>query len=290
MNVRLSRRLKALATKTNGVLATIGIVVAIGADALELKDKLFVCYGIRNFNEEAEKTFIKEITKDSLNAYISYKDALEKKIGEHPGECEEEEKDMKEIIAALNDSIDMVKHKPVPPPDPVEDKKPKTEAKKVIKVVYFNESEVLLGHNALALFIKNKENARVAIDFEQQLSNDLSNENISSSTSFFNNSSLKHYNSFYSANDAWMDKTKIKSHLNTYLIGTLTKEITKSSADADLSIVNLKFTGKVIDLKTKNSKPMASKAKETNYVESKALDDAYQALSTKLAKALKEFL
>lgn len=166
-------------------------------------------------------------------------------------------------------------------------KKPKSPNTKTVspkKIVYFNTNEYLLDNKSLALFITNSKNS-IDSEFQQKLSDNFQLKNIQVSTSIFTNQSLSHFNNFYSANQQWLETTKIQKHIYKYLIGTIKINKSVSSEDSDISIINLTFQGKIVNIKTKKSLPITKNVRETSYQEFKAFEDAYNRLCQEIVKS-----
>lgn len=154
---------------------------------------------------------------------------------------------------------------------------------------YFNKNESLLENRSLALFIKNSKNA-IHEEFQNKLSNAFQLKNTLASTSFFNNKSISHYNSFYSANPSWLKSTKIEDYTNKYLVGTVKINQSSSSADSDISIVNISFQGKLVNIRKNKSIPITKQVRETNYQEFKAYENAYSRLCNEIVNATNSFI
>jgi hypothetical protein len=166
----------------------------------------------------------------------------------------------------------------------IKPKSPKTKAISPKKIIYFNTNEYLLKNNSLALFITNSKN-NIHSEFQQKLSANFQLKNIQVSTSFFTNKSSNHFNNFYSANQQWLETTEIQKHIYKYLIGTIKINKSVSSEDRDISIINLTFQGKIVNIKTKKSLPITKNVRETSYQEFKAFEDAYNRLCQEIVKS-----
>ncbi|MCA0153071.1 hypothetical protein [Winogradskyella vincentii] len=150
----------------------------------------------------------------------------------------------------------------------------------------FNTSEKLLSNNLLALFIVSS-NYKLDSDFNQNLSLALEEKNINSSISFFNDNSLKNYKSFYSANPNWLMDIKLKNYLNNYVIGQIKEKQSPNSMDSEITNVNLKFSGKLVDVNNNKIIPLSSNSEAISYDISQALDDAYQTLINDITNKIK---
>lgn len=230
-------------TKTNGIFVFIFGCIAVAADALEIKDKLF--------SEASNEEQI--ITEDSVQKPETILDSV--------------------YYASKTKNTRS-------------SNTPKTtikNSKKQPKIAFFNESEFLLGNTEMAVFIKN-ENSGLDQEFQQRLSNDFLNKNINASSSFFDVNSLPHFNKFYTANANFLKTTNIDNHTRKYLIGTVEHIKSKSTLDKEITIIDLSFHGKFVNLETNSSKVITKKVRETNYQEFKALQDALKRLSEEIVK------
>ncbi len=151
------------------------------------------------------------------------------------------------------------------------------------KAVYFNNQEFLLENNNIALFIKNSKN-QIHKEFQNNLSNALQLKNTFASTSFFTNESLSYFDNFYSANPNWLKKTKIQNQVKKYLIGIIKVNKSVSSEDSNISIINLNFQGKIVDISTNDSFSISKDIRETGYQEHRVINDAYDKLSKEITK------
>lgn len=152
-------------------------------------------------------------------------------------------------------------------------------------LVYFNTKETLTNSESLALFIVN-ENHQISADFQRSLNNNLLINDINTSSSLFNTASIRYYNNFYSANQGWLETIGLKKYTNSYLIGMVREIVTISSFDHAISIVTLSFEGRLVSLDSNEKIPIRKEVKESNYVKSTALNDAYKNLSEEIANML----
>lgn len=229
-------------TKTSGVVVFVFGSVAVAADALEIKEKLFGT----DINEE------QVINLDSVQASKVLVDSTTSNV--------------------LKTNKTQVTRTPT---------KTVVITKKAPKIIYFNENEFLLENSGMAMFIKNGNN-QLDQEFQQKVSANFLGININTTTSFFTSQSLPYYNQFYSANENFLKLTNVGSHLNKYMIGTLRMVKSNSSADTDIVIVNLRFKGKIVDVKTKTSRAVFKEVRETSYQEFRAVEDAYDSLSKEI--------
>ena len=165
--------------------------------------------------------------------------------------------------------------------------KVKTSAAKpnIPEVSYFNTSELILEDRSIALFVKNDTNT-MDRDFIENLSLELEKTDIQTSISFFNNASLGHYDSFYSANKKWLSKIKLSEYLNTYLIGSIREDKTNGSFDNEVTIINLTFKGKLINLKDNSTIPIHINSSESSFDKRQALVDANKSLIDDILKSI----
>ncbi len=167
-------------------------------------------------------------------------------------------------------------------------KRPNTKVVSATKINYFNTGEFLLDGKGLALFITDSKHS-INSEFQQKLSNHFQLKNINISTSFFTNQSSNYFNNFYSANQQWLETTKIQNHIYKYLIGIIKVNKSVSSEDSDISIIHLTFQGKLVNIKTKKALPFTKNVRETSYQEFKALEDAYNRLCQEIIKSAINF-
>lgn len=240
-------KVKALASsnlwsKTSGGIVFVFGFVAVAADALEIKEKLF------GSDAKKEQVLVIDSIQESKTAVDSNTANILK------------------TSPATGKTKKTVDSKLRPP-----------------KTIYFNENEFLLENSSMAVFIKNRDN-QLDQEFQQRISDDFLNMNVNASSTFFTKASMAHYNQFYTANQGFLKTTKIGSHTNKYLIGSLKEVKTTSSVDAQITIVHLKFQGKLVDVGTNTSKIISKEVRETNYQEHLAVEDAYSRLSEELVE------
>ncbi|MDP5081224.1 MAG: TIR domain-containing protein [Winogradskyella sp.] len=157
---------------------------------------------------------------------------------------------------------------------------------KALEVTYYNTDELLLESGYMALFIKNTKNV-IDINFCQNLSQELQKNNINASISFFNQQSLQHYNSFYSANSQWVNKIQLPEYVNTYLIGHIGDVTSPSIIDSEITRVKLTFTGKLINVKSQTAISVNADADESSYDAQEASKEAYRVIVNGIITSLK---
>ncbi len=202
----------------------------------------------------------------------------------NPG-TEKEKKDSIEIVYTKQ------KSHPIKSNDKPISKRDQKHNKKTIKpkkINYFNNKEFLLERNGIAIFIKSS-NGNINSEFQNNLSNAFQSKNIQTSTSFFTNQSLPYFKNFYTANPNWLETIHIKTHVNTYLIGNIKINKSNSSEASDITIINISFQGKIVNIKSKKSLPITKQIRETSYQEFKAFEAAYNRLCKDIVTAFLNF-
>lgn len=144
---------------------------------------------------------------------------------------------------------------------------------------YFNTKEVLPSRDAVAVFIKS-ENTHLKL--HDLLSDEYIILGIESSTTLFDNSSDRFYKQFYSANQSWLKDTNIEKHTGAYLVGSFKEVVSHSSENKKIIVVNLTFSGRLVNLKDNKVVPVKSTGKASSFDKEAAFNDAYRELSKEI--------
>ena len=246
---------KGLKVASYKVIVTVGIIVTLISDAKNLVVDLFG-------REGDEKTEESMVSKPADTDYIEGIDSLKTRTEGEPRRTFSNQTQATTFI--------------------------KKQEPKLVEQTYFNKAEVILDENALAIFIIKS----TALDrkFCQKLSIELQNKNINNSISFFNNQSLPHYSSFFTGNKEWLSQIKIANYLNTYLIGELIEEHTASSYDAEMTIIDISFSGKLVNINNNTSIPVEAHANVSSYNKKEALNEAYDAVVNDIVLSTKSIM
>ena len=251
----LFSKLKGLRVAGYKILVALGVIVALVSDSFSLVKEFFIK------DSDKETNTANSMSQDSSN--ISNIDTLNLSDSEQ----------QKLLIDKINKEGSNEKNS-------INNKSSKTVNEKSVAIVkenFFNKSEKLLSNNSLALFIVSP-NYQFDAEFNQNLSLALDNKAINSSISFFNNNSVNNYKSFYSANPQWIKKIKLQQYVYVYLIGQIKEKQSPNSMDSEITNINLKFNGKLVDVKNNKIIPLNLNSEAISYDITQAIDDAYQSL------------